>query len=186
MRNNRGVTLVELLVVISIIAILAVALGFTYQGWQGSFKVENAVKQLHADLMTARTLAMSTKVAYIVDFPTATSYEIRTWNDTNSDGKIDAAEITGLPAFPVPKTLQYPVPAGIVGVLYIFDQQGLISSGNLGNPPVLIDPENPPVIINPPVKIFLTSTNTPDYDCITMSQSRINIGLMAAGVCNAK
>lgn len=170
--------MVELLVVISIMAVLAVALGFTYQGWQGSFKVENAVKQLHADLMTARTQAMSTKSTYLADFPTATptASTYRIANDTNGNGAIDTGAPTEvLPTFP--KTVPYQL---VGGVLLTFGPQGLISSGN---PAGLIDPADP---LHLPVTIRLTSTNTPDYDCIIMSQSGINIGLMAAGVCNAK
>ena len=51
MKNNQGVTLVELLVVISVVVIFAVAFGLSYQGWLGRFRVESAAKQLHADLM---------------------------------------------------------------------------------------------------------------------------------------
>ncbi len=160
--------MVELLVVISVVVILAVALGFSYQGWLGRFRVESAVKQLHADLMDARGRAMQRNSTYLADFPTATTYRIA--NDLNGNGAIDTAPTNEvLPTFP--KTVAYPL-AG--GVLLTFDPRGLISSGN---PPVLIgDPLNPN-----PVTISLTSTNTPDYDCVVMSQSRINIGLMAGG-----
>ena len=41
MRNNKGVTLVELLIVFSIIAILVLALGFSYQGWMARYKVDS-------------------------------------------------------------------------------------------------------------------------------------------------
>ena len=44
--NDSGVTLTELLIVVSIIAILAVALGFSYQGWMGNYKIESETKQL--------------------------------------------------------------------------------------------------------------------------------------------
>ena len=189
MRNNRGVTLVELLVVISVVVILAVALGFFYQGWIGRYKVESAVKQLYADLMYARTRAMQTNSDYFIDF-TQTTYRMSI-DDSNGAAKVaggdgtfqpqadpavpTAATDTTQPTFP--KTVAYTINNG---VLLTFDKRGLIYSGN---PPVLIDPLNPPVTIN------LTYANTgdnPDYDCIIISQSRINIGLMAGGVCNAK
>ena len=167
--GNMGFTLVELLVVISIIGLLAIALGFSYVGWMGSYKVESATKGLFSDMMDARARAMQTNSTYLIDF-TATSYRIG--NDTNGNGAIDNAEI--LPTFP--KTVGYPLVGG-VGVILTFNPRGLISSGN---PPVLIDPATP-------VTISLTSTTAPDYDCIVMSETRLNIGQMTpGGVCNAK
>ena len=56
--SERGVTLVELIVVISVIGILAIALGFSYVGWQGAYRVEKTTKELYTDLMDARSRAM--------------------------------------------------------------------------------------------------------------------------------
>jgi prepilin-type N-terminal cleavage/methylation domain-containing protein len=182
MKNNRGVTLVELLVVISVIAVLAVALGFSYQGWQGRFKVESAVKQLHTDLMDARGRAMQRNSTYLAGFPTATTYRIA--NDLNGNGIIDAAEV--LPTFP--KTVSYILNAysydgavmttkAITTVVINFDTRGLISS-----PVLLLDPNNP-VIMG---VLSFTSTSSPDYDCIIVAPTKIRMGQMAGGVCNAK
>lgn len=190
--------MVELLLVLSIVVILAMALGFFYQGWMGRYKVESAVKQLYADLMYARTMAMQTNSDYFIDFdfPTQTTYRMSI-DDSNGVAKVAGGDGTfqpqANPAVPTaatdttqptfPKTVAYTINNG---VLLTFDKRGLIYSGN---PPVLIDPLNPPVVINPPVTINLTYANTgdtPDYDCIVISQSRINIGLMAGVVCNAK
>jgi prepilin-type N-terminal cleavage/methylation domain-containing protein len=52
--RNSGITVIELLVVIAIAGVLAVALGASFQGWQGGFRVESEIKDLYSDLMDAR------------------------------------------------------------------------------------------------------------------------------------
>ncbi len=56
--KEDGVTLIELIVVVSVIGILVVALGFTFQGWMGRYKVESQMKEMYIDLMNARARAM--------------------------------------------------------------------------------------------------------------------------------
>lgn len=166
--NNRGVSLIEILIVVSVIGILIVALAFSYQGWQGRYKVESATKTLHTDLLDARAQAVQRAATLLVDFPTSRTYRVA--NDTNGDGTIQAAEV--LPTFP--RGLDYNI-AG--GVLITFDSKGLIYRGG-----------PPPVLIAAPLTISLTSTVVldPDYDCIRIEATRINVGQMQAGACNVK
>jgi prepilin-type N-terminal cleavage/methylation domain-containing protein len=182
--KDQGVTLIELLVVISVIGILAVALGFSYVGWQGRYKVEKAAKDIHTDLMTARSMAMTRSRDYVVDFPTTTTY--RVGEDTNENGAIDAGE--PLPTFP--KRSEYVFNAFerddaaltttavvITTVGIVFDKRGLISGDALFNP------ETPTSGI-----IRLTSTADPDYDCIAVAQTRIAMGKWngTTSVCDVK
>jgi prepilin-type N-terminal cleavage/methylation domain-containing protein len=170
--NNRGITLIELLVVVTIIGILVVALGFEFSGWMGRYRIESQVKEMYVDLMNARTRAMQRNRAHIADFPTADSYRVR--EDTNED--FNPAVLAGdtiLPSFP--KTVQY----DIIGAVELsFDASGLVYSGA---PPVLID-SLVPVVIN----LTLPPDVTPDYDCIELGPTRINMGLMTGGACVAR
>lgn len=152
--KDRGVTLIELLVVISVIGILAVALGFSYVGWQGRYKVEKAIKEIHTDLMTARSMAMTRNRDYFVTFPAVTSYSVIA--DADDDGVADDA---ALPTFP--KTLEYPVNSWTGGTI-VFDRRGIVE-------PSLTPTGNT-------IRLTVPADVDPDYDCIAISQTRIAMG----------
>jgi prepilin-type N-terminal cleavage/methylation domain-containing protein len=159
--KDHGITLVELIIVISIIGILAVALGFEFTGWMGSYGVESQMKEMYVDLMNARARAMQRNRTHFVNFPNATSYSI--FEDTDpvpdGDGILQIASDTQvLPT----KTIQYAITWG--GGNIAFDNRGLVS---------------------PNGTIYVNSTVDPDYDCIVLFATRINIGKWN-GSCVAK
>jgi Tfp pilus assembly protein PilE len=197
--TDKGVTLIELVVVITIIIILVFALGFMYQGWLSRYNVEENIKQVYTDLMDARGRAMDRSLEYFVDFPQTTQYQVV--EDTNNSYTEDAGDIT-LPTFP--KTVGQPFyaysyngngsPTGmtLVGVTTIinggivFDKAGGVTIATLS-----VNPASPTVPVTTGIISFTQSSagqtaGAFDYDCISISPTRINLGQMNGGVCYVK
>lgn len=146
----QGMTLIELLVVISIISILVVALGFSFQGWVGSYKVESQIKEVYNDLMDARVRAMQRNRAHFVVFNT-NNYQV--FEDANENESYDGDD-TKIASFREPKTLQY---------LSLWN--GTITMNRRG----LISPNTTTIRFN-------LGTNNPDYDCLVLLDTRIYMG----------
>lgn len=154
--KDSGITLIELIIVISIIGILVIALGFDFAGWQGGYKVEKTIKEIYADLMDARARAMQFNREYFINL-TATTYSMI--EDTNDNYVMDDAAVATFP-----KTVEYTIIyTGVAPI--VFDKRGLIS--NTGT-------------------LSLTHTATPDYDCVRILQTQINLGWMTGGGCREK
>ena len=92
--SQRGVTLIELMIVLAIAAILMVAAGFEYSGWKGRYNVEKTIKDLYSSLTDARTRAMQTNRAHFFDIsPDGMYYRV---SDDNSDGVATVADGDGI------------------------------------------------------------------------------------------
>ncbi len=156
-RGESGITLVELLVVLTIVVVLMVALGFQYSGWQGKYNVESQVKGLYSDLVSARARAMQTAVTVSATFPDSTHYSI-TQNKPVSNAMSASSEDDSTS----PATI---TARDITTVVISFDKKGLIAC------PVLLTAATQPKGV-----ISFTSTVHPDYDCIVLSQTMIGMG----------
>lgn len=165
MAKENGVTLVELIIVISIIGILVIALGFSFEGWMGKYKVESQMKEMHIDLMNTRANAMSRSRVHFVTLTTA-SYTV--YADTNPAPDGNGALETAAPADTqlLQRTLNYPITITTAATIN-FNTKGTIPLADTGT-------------------IRVTNSFNADYDCIVISQTRINMGLWTGGACVAK
>ncbi|OIP63808.1 MAG: hypothetical protein CO150_08520 [Nitrospirae bacterium CG_4_9_14_3_um_filter_53_35] len=161
--NGKGFTLIELIVTVTIIGILSLVLGTSFQGSIAANRIEGQVKELHADLMTARARAMQRNRIYFAVVG-AGSYQI--WEDTDQDGVQDPAP-ADTPLFAVPKLFDDPVSAG-AGTI-VMNVTGIVTTPGT----VQFD-------------ISRASSTPPDYDCIELTQTRIKMGQMNGGTCNVK
>ncbi len=155
--NRKGITLVELVVVLSVMAVLIVSTGFSYRRWAGSYEVERETKELYADLMRARIMAMQEDREHFFTTNQA-SYTI--YADIDEDGNPDPGE--ELPSFP--KKVKY----GLISSLATLslNARGMLSQGTL--------------------HFNLTDTGLkPDYDCMTISRTRIRLGKYIGTTCKS-
>ncbi len=162
MMNNRGLTLTELMVAIVIVAILIGVAGYSLRGRMMGYRIENQVKGMYADLMSARARAMQQSRIHFVQV-TAANYQI--FEDTNEDGVFNAGDNQ---IWPAAKPLEY-TPSWTNTI--IMDTRGRVSNN--------VTPLGATITFN-------IGSNAPDYDCIVLSTTRINIGKMGGVDCVAK
>ena len=158
--DERGLTLIELAVVIAIVGILMVLAGFQFVGWQARYKVESQIKEMYADLLEARQRAMQRNRTYFIRSTVASPDQYTTYEDANGNNTLDIGTDTVIPNLSK-QDLRYRMAWNFGGTVTM-DKRGLIEpSGSVW----LLDPDGNPF-----------SEDEVDYDCIVVSRTRINLG----------
>jgi prepilin-type N-terminal cleavage/methylation domain-containing protein len=164
----KGITLLELMLVVAISSILMGIAGFTVQGLRGRYDVESQVRQLHVDMMNARVRALQSNKACFVTV-TTNGYQIT--DDTNeSGGSVPDDGDTAL--WPAPK--QFKFHSRWNGTV-IVDGKGIVSKSTS------------PLLTNAALAIrFETDGIDPEYDCISVAPTRIRAGKWNGTKCKTR
>ncbi|MDD5008669.1 MAG: GspH/FimT family pseudopilin [Syntrophorhabdaceae bacterium] len=167
--KKNGFTLVELLAVIAIVGILSgIAVG-NLRGLASKYQLENQVREMYADLMSARMMAMNKNRAVFVNL--AVTGQCTLYEDVNNDGTLNTASDTQI-------VRQKPQAYSFFGTTV----SNRAMTWNGSNPIEF----NSRGLANTQGTICVYSTVNPSYDCVTISTTRIILGkLTVQGTCNA-
>jgi len=151
---RRGFTLVEILITISILAILLMIAVSNNRGLLERYKVEAETKQLYADLMDARGRAMQRNR---VSFVRINGNDYQTYEDTSPAPDGDGALQNNTDTLITNAKVSHAIATGniVVPLSFNFNRNGIASVTGF---------------------IRFSSTAQPDYDCIWIRATRIKMG----------
>ena len=172
MMDSRGFSLLELLVVIAIFSTLLAIGTVSGKQWLDKYHVESQMRTLHTDLMATRARAMEKNRIHFIVLDTGVYQIFEDKNDSGGNAP-DAGDNPPLET----KTMDYfpKTSSTIAGypVTIIMDERGLISTSTNS----LISAASIP---------FDTRDTAPEYDCLQLYATRINIGRMNGANCNPR
>ncbi|MCD6262391.1 MAG: prepilin-type N-terminal cleavage/methylation domain-containing protein [Deltaproteobacteria bacterium] len=167
--SERGVTLIEIFVVITITAIvLAIAIP-NFSRYVKKYGVEKEITEIYGDLVEQRFKSMSTGVPNGIRFDSATQYTLFEFNDADYDMVFDAGEEKD----PVQKSgLKFDLICPVWNAdnsIVMFDEKGVYRNKKWGGTGITIR-------INSPAR----------YNCIAVSSNRIKMGEWDGSDCEVK
>lgn len=184
MRSEKGVSLIEGLVVLAIVAVMmAIAIPFSLQQVR-RFRAENQIRTMYSNMMEARQRAMQENVPVVVQFA-QNGFVVSRWRDGSVDGvfngAIEAGELQGITNLSL-QTLSFPL-NGQLGGVAIPANVGLVSGvlqisqrGVLSPTSGAIRLDSTEIIVNPAIRC----------NCVDVSLTRIGLGKYdpaGAGTC---
>lgn len=211
--GSRGFSLVELLVGISIIAIVMVVVGFQFFGWQAKYKVESEIKELEATFMDARIRARQKNRTYFIYCDKSSDNAQRSYVTYEDDGDDqlefngDDEEVGDLTQRGLPYRLDWD--DATVGMKFSLsvDTRGFVglrtnpydAASTLQFPEPLVPVEGEPKyikmwLVDPGGRRYIRADipdgERPDvsYDCVQIMETRVNIGKLNidTGDCDEK
>lgn len=166
--GDDGFTTVELLIAIAIVTILTWIAVDTFRGLREKYRVEGETKQLHADLMELRARAIQRNRFHFARIaPGGLGYA--TYEDTNPPPDGNGAFDNTADAIVANRAVYHAITPALTGGSWniTFNRNGIAMEAGY---------------------IQVSSTGKPDYDCITVSATRIKMGVFntGTGTCNEK
>ncbi len=172
-KGNSGFSLIELLIVVSVAGILMAIAGVQYSAWVTKAGVEREIRAMYVDLMNTRLRAMQRNRLHFVDFSVNNQYTV--YEDTY-DGMLSTYTPDG------DGSLQKTSPGDTI-VLQTRTKNSIIPDLTSGLKIFYFDRNGLPSLTG---DIRLSSSVSPDYDCILLAQTRINLGKWDGTTCNIR
>jgi len=172
MKKERGFTLVELMVVVSITVLLLAWAIPSYSTWKKKHDIENQMIQLYSDLQFGRMTAYGNKVVSGILWGGGASFNsYRIMTDSQNTGTIDNGA-TQLGATVSVGSRVPPIVPSATQQSVSFDNRGFLYTTTADSAPS--------------VYFYVTPSSGAVVDCVNVTSTKITLGIMKAGSCSPK